>query len=67
MLSQEETVKKTTSVYLNDIYSNEDVSSVLHIQAKLAQFGLDCKDPELLEDGACVLDLDVRQEEGTLQ
>ena len=34
--------------YLNDIYINKDVSQASHIWAKLAQFGLDCKDPEQL-------------------
>ena len=31
VLSQEETVKKAMSVYLNDIYINEDVGPVSHI------------------------------------
>ena len=33
----------------------------------MAQFGLDCKDLEQLENRACVLGLDVRRVEGTLQ
>ena len=57
MLSQKETVKKA---YLDDIYINEDISPALHIQVKLAQFGLD------QEDAACVLGLHIRGEEGTL-
>ena len=59
MLSQEEKVKKETSAYFDDIYVNEDIMSSLHLKAKLAQFGLICKDPERLEDRARVLGLDI--------
>ena len=67
VLTQEETVEKAMSAYLDDIYINEDVSPALHIQAKLAHFGLDCKDPEWLEDRAHIVGLDNRGEEDTLQ
>ena len=53
--------EKVMSAYLDDIYINKDVSSVLHIHTKLAQFSLDCKDPEWLKDGVCVLGLDVKE------
>ena len=66
MLSQEGTVEKATSAYLDDIYISEDISPTSHIRAKLAQFGLDCKDPERFEDRARVLDLDIRREKGNL-
>ena len=46
VLSQEKRVEKVTLVYLDEIYINKNVSPVSHIQAKFAQFGLDCKDPE---------------------
>ena len=46
VLSQEEKVKEGTSAYFDDIYVNEDIVSSLHVKAKLAQFGLICKDPE---------------------
>ena len=55
VLSQEEKVKEGAYAYLDDIYVNEDIVSSLHVKAKLAQFGLICKDPERLEDGARVL------------
>ena len=61
VLSQEEKVKEGTPAYLDDIYVNEDIMSSLHVKVKLAQFGLICKNPERLEDGACVLGLDVHQ------
>ena len=67
VLSQQETIKEGTSAYLDDIYVNEDVVSSSHVRSKLAEFGLICKDPERLEDGACVLGLNVRQEQGTLK
>ena len=67
VLSQEETVEKSTLAYLNDIYINQAVSPVLHTWVKLAQFGLDCKDSEWLEDRAWVLGLDIRWEESTLK
>ena len=50
VLSQEEKVKERTSAYLDDIYVNDDIVS----KVKLAQFGLICKDPKRLEDGARV-------------
>ena len=67
VLSQEEKVKKGISAYLDDIYVNEDIMSSLHVKAKLAQFGLICKDPERLEDGARVLGLDVHGKQGSLR
>ena len=60
VLSQEEVVEKATSAYFNDIYINKDVKLALHIQVKLTQFGLNCKDPEQLEDRTLILGLDVR-------
>ena len=65
-LSQQETIKEGTSAYLDEIYVNKDVSSS-RVRSKLAEFGLICKDPEHLEDGACVLGLNIRQEWGTLK
>ena len=66
VLSQEEKVKEGTSTYLDDISVNEDTVSALHVKVKLAQFGLICKDPEQLEDGAHVLGLDVHGKQGSL-
>ena len=67
VLSQEEKVKEGTSAYLDDIYVTEDIVSSLHVKAKLNQFGLICKDPERLEDGARVLGLDVHRKQGSLR
>ena len=66
VLSQQEIIKEGTSAYLDDIYVNKDVSSS-RVRSKLAEFGLICKDPERLKDGARVLGLNVRQERGTLK
>ena len=62
VLSQEEAVGCSTSGYINDIYVNEDVVLVSHVRKDLAQFGLNCKDLEQLEDGARVLELAVGME-----
>ena len=43
------------------------IVSSLHVKVKLTQFGLICKDPERLEDGACVLGLDVHGKQGSLR
>ena len=67
VLSQQETIKEGTSAYLYDIYVNEDVVSSSRVRSKMAEFGLICKDPERLEDGARVLGLNVRQDRGTLK
>ena len=67
VLSQQETIKEGTLAYLDDIYVNEDVVSSSCVRSQLAEFGLICKDPERLEDGACVLGLNVRQDRGTLK
>ena len=65
VLSQEEKVKDGISAHLDDIYVNEDIVSSLHVKAKLAQFGLMCKEPERLEDGTRVLGLDVHGKQGS--
>ena len=59
VLSQEEKVKEGVSAYLNSIYVNKDIVSLLYVRMKLAQFDLICKEPEWLENGAHVLGLDV--------
>ena len=55
VLAQEETVGCVTSSYIDDIYSNEDDVPATSIRVHQAQFGLECKDPERLEDGTQVL------------
>ena len=51
VLLQEEAVGCTASAYIDDIYINEDVPAT-HIREHQAKFGLECKDPEQVEDGA---------------
>ena len=67
VLSQEEAVGHAASAYIDDIYVNENVMPVTHIREHLARFGLECKDPEQLEDGTRVLGLVVTMEHGKLQ
>ena len=67
VLSQEEVMGRTASTYINDIYINEDIVPATRVREHLVQFGLKCKDPEQLEDGARVLGLVVRIEHGELR
>ena len=67
VLSHQETIKEGTSAYLNDIYVNEDVVSSSRVRSQLAEFGLICKDPERLEDGARVLGLERSTGAGDLE
>ena len=66
VLAQEETVGCMASVYIDNIYINEEVMPATHIREHLAQFGLECKDPEHLKDGAQELGLAVAIEQGEL-
>ena len=52
VLLQEEAVGHAASAYTDDIYVNEDVMPTTHVREHLARFGLECKDPEQLEEGA---------------
>ena len=67
LLSHEEKVKDGISVHRDDIYANEDIVSSLHVNSKLAQFGLICKEPERLEDRTRVLGLDVNGKQGSFR
>ena len=67
VLLQEEAVGHTASAYIDDIYVNEDVMPATRVREHLARFGLECKDPERLEDGARVLGLTVVMEHGKLR
>ena len=55
VLSQEEAVERTASTYIDDIYVNEDVVPATRVREHLPQFGVKCKDPKQLKDGAQVL------------
>lgn len=50
VMSQEEAIDCATSAYID-----ENVMPPIHIREYLAQFGLECKDPEWLEDSTWVL------------
>ena len=67
VLSQEEKMKDWISVHRDDIYVNEDIVSSLHVKAKLAKFGLICKEPERLEDGTRVFGLHVHGKHGSFR
>ena len=66
VLSQEDVIKRATSAYIDDVYVNEDIAPASQVRATLARFGLVCKDPVRLEDGARVLGLNVWGEHGSL-
>ena len=59
VLTQDETVDRATSSYLDDIFVNEDVISAQFIEKHLSQYGLECKPAERVANGARVLGLDV--------
>ena len=59
VLSQDDTILRATSPYLDDIFVNEDVASAQQVECHLSQFGLTCKPAERVASGARVLGLDV--------
>ena len=59
VLTQDETVDRATSSYLDDIFVNEDVTSAQFIEKHLSRYGLECKPAERVADGARMLGLDV--------
>ena len=59
VLSQDETVKRGTSAFVDDIYVNEDVVSVQRVREHLLSFGLTCKAEERVAEGTRVLGLRV--------
>ena len=67
VMSQEEAMGRAASADIDDSYVNKDVVPATCIREHLAQFGLKCKDPEQLEDGAQVLGLAVRMEHSELR
>ena len=67
VLTQDETVDRATSSYLDDIFVNEDVVSVQCVENHLLRYGLECKPAEHVADGARVLGLGVWGERGELR
>ena len=67
VLTQDETVDRATSSYLEDIFVNEDLVSVQCVENHLLRYGLECKPAERVADGARVLGLEVWGERGELR
>lgn len=42
--SQEESVGRATSAYIDNVYVSESIASAEHVRAKLAEYGLMSKD-----------------------
>ena len=59
VLKLDETVDRSTSSYLDDIFVNEVVVSVQFVEYHLLRYGLECKPAERVFDGATVLGLAV--------
>lgn len=57
---QDEAVQQATSSYIDDIFVNENLMSAQSVRMHFESFGLTCKEPERLCDGAKVLGLHVR-------
>ena len=56
---QDEAVRQATSSYIDDIFVNEGILSAQAVKEHFESFGLMCKKPERLRDGAKVLSLRV--------
>uniref|UniRef100_A0A5S6QHX4 Integrase catalytic domain-containing protein n=1 Tax=Trichuris muris TaxID=70415 RepID=A0A5S6QHX4_TRIMR len=67
VLSLVPNISKGTSAYLDDILVDETVVSAHAVKRHLAQYGLECKSPEKVSNGARVLGLAVWGERNTLQ
>ena len=62
---QDEAVRQATSSYIDNIFVNEGILSAQAVKEHFESFGLTCKEPERLPDGAKVLGLRVSgSEEG---
>lgn len=62
VLKQEPAVYAGTSAYIDDVFVNEDIVSAEVVVSHLRRFGLSCKPPERLRDGARVLGVRVDQD-----
>ena len=67
IVSQDHTIKSTTSVYVDDILINENHVPTSWVQQHFLDYGLVFKDPVWLRDGARVLGLQVWEKDGTLR
>lgn len=55
IFSEANTISQLTSTYIDDIYVNESILSMAHIQQSLTDYMLLCKELEQLKNGALVL------------
>lgn len=62
VMRQEEAIDRMTSAYIESISVNEDVVPTTRIREHLPRFGLECNDPQQLEDSPRVLGLTVGME-----
>ena len=65
-LSQDPVIKLVTLSYIDDMYINGGVASADKVKKHLENYGLTCKAPEQLKDGAGVLVLHIQNNRGTL-
>ena len=66
VLSQDQHVRQGTSAYVDDILVNEDIIPASRVVEHLSNYGLKCKAPESVVNGARVLGLRVWRERGKL-
>ena len=66
-MSKDQTIKSTTSTYVDDICVNENLPSTAHVRKLLSDYRFVCKDPKRLQDGAKALSLQVWGENATLR
>ena len=66
VLALDERVCAASSPYVDDVYVNEEIVSVEYVRDHLLRYGLVCKQPQRVADGARVLGLQVWGEEGKL-
>ena len=64
---QEENVKRARSAYVDDLLVDEEVMSAERVAEHLRAFGLECKEPMRVKDGARVLCLRVWGERSSLK
>ena len=67
VIGQDKTISRATSSYVDDIFVNESVCSAAQVKMHLERFGLTCKDPEQLSNGARVLGVYIWEERGKLR
>ena len=59
VLNQDAEVKRATIPYVDDLCVNEDVVTADRVMEHFSQYGLECKPPERVQDGARLLGLRV--------